>query len=172
MAWLKSATAPFSTTYAKSWTKLRANERKKLLGVLWAYETTKCVPIEETPFSLAYETEAIISVNISMPIFRVEGAVPDQNNIQLSLMLDHLEEKRQHAQIYIAAYQQSIQAAHHKKVKPKEFLVGDLVLMRVIQSTRQKDNGKLEPYWEGPYIIIDAEAMGPTPNRSGQESTQ
>ena len=52
------------------------------------------------------------------------------------------------------AYQQQIWAAHHKKVKPKEFLVGDLILRRVIQSTRQKDHGKLGPNWKGPYIII------------------
>jgi len=39
-------------------------------------------------------------------------------------------------------------------VKPKEFLVRDLVLKRVIQSTRQKNHGKLGPNWDGPYIII------------------
>jgi len=38
--------------------------------------------------------------------------------------------------------------------KLKEFQIGDLVLRRVIQSTRQKDHGKLGPNWEGPYIII------------------
>jgi len=39
-------------------------------------------------------------------------------------------------------------------VRPKEFQIRDLVLRRVIQSTRQKDHGKLEPNWEGPYIFI------------------
>jgi len=42
-------------------------------------------------------------------------------------------------------------------VRPKKFLVGDLVLRRVIQSTRQKDHEKLGPSWEGPYIIIARE---------------
>jgi len=69
-------------------------------------------------------------------------------------MLDHSEENRQHAQICITAYQQQIRAAHHKMVKPKEFLVGDLILRYVIQSTQQKDHGKLGPNWEGSYIII------------------
>jgi len=31
---------------------------------------------------------------------------------------------------------------------------GDLVLKRVIQTTRQKDQRKLGPNWEGPYTII------------------
>jgi len=35
-----------------------------------------------------------------------------------------------------------------------EFQVGDLVLKRVIQTTRQKDQGKLEPNWEVPYTIV------------------
>jgi len=39
-------------------------------------------------------------------------------------------------------------------VKPKEFQIRDLVLRRMIQSTRQKDHKKLGPNWEGPYIII------------------
>ena len=44
--------------------------------------------------------------------------------------------------------------AHHKKVKPKEFLVGDLVLWSMILSTQQKDHGKFGLNWEGPHIII------------------
>ena len=69
-------------------------------------------------------------------------------------MLDHSKEKHQHAQIHIAAYQQQIWAAHHKKVKLKKFLVRDLVLRRVIQSTRQKDHVELGPNREGPIIIV------------------
>ena len=117
---------------------------KKLPEVLWAYRITKCVPTVETPFSLAYETEAFIPVDISMPTLRI-GVVPDQNNTLLHLIMGHSEERRQQAQIRIAAYQQQIRAAHHKKVNPREFQVGDLVLKCVIQSTRQKDYRKLGP---------------------------
>ena len=88
-----------------------------------------------------------------MPTLRVEGVVPDQNNILLYLMLDHSEERRHQAQVYITAYQQQIQAAHHKKLRPKEFQIRDLILKYVIHSTRQKDHEKLGPNWEGPYII-------------------
>jgi len=84
---------------------------------------------------LAYGTEAIIPIDISMLTFWVEGVAPDQNDTLLLLMLDHSEEKRQQVQIHIAAYQQQMQMAYHKKVKPKKFLVGDLVLRRMIQST-------------------------------------
>jgi len=39
-------------------------------------------------------------------------------------------------------------------VKSREFQIRDLALKRVIHNTRSKDQGKLGPNWEGPYIII------------------
>ena len=78
---------------------------EKLLGVLWAYRTTNRVSTGETPFSLAYETEVIIPVDICMPTLRV-GVIPDQNNTLPRLMLDHSEERHQQAQIRITTYQQ------------------------------------------------------------------
>jgi len=39
-------------------------------------------------------------------------------------------------------------------VKAREFQVGYLVLKRVIQSTKEKNAGKLEPNWEGPYTVV------------------
>ncbi|CAL8990977.1 unnamed protein product, partial [Prunus brigantina] len=39
----------------------------ELLGVLWAYRTTKRRSIRKTPFSLAYGTEAIIPSHITVP---------------------------------------------------------------------------------------------------------
>jgi len=75
--------------------------------------------------------EAIIPVDINMPMLRV-GVVLDQKDILLRLMLDHLEERRQHAQIRITTYQQQIRMVHHKKVKSREFQVGDLDLKHVI----------------------------------------
>ena len=97
--------------------------------------------------------EAITPVDISMLMLRVEGVVTDQNDTLL-LMLDHSEERWHKAQICIVTYQKQIRTAHQKKMKSREFHVGDLVLKCVIQSTWQKDHGKLEPNWVGPYIVI------------------
>jgi len=49
----------------------------KLPRELWAYRTTKLVPTGETPFFLAYRTEAIILVDIRMSALRVEGVDQD-----------------------------------------------------------------------------------------------
>jgi len=78
----------------KSLDKAKGKWVEKLPGVLWAYRTIKRVLIKETPFSLAYRTEAIILVDICMPTLYVEGVVSDQNNTLLHLMLDHSEERR------------------------------------------------------------------------------
>ncbi|GJU88664.1 reverse transcriptase domain-containing protein [Tanacetum coccineum] len=53
----------------------------------------------ETPFSLTYETEAVILVEISMPTLRTAKVDMVQNNEALEINLDLLEERREHATI-------------------------------------------------------------------------
>jgi len=98
--------------------------------------------------------EAIIPVNVYMPTLRTEGINWDQIVAQLRLAQDQSEERQRQAQIRIAAYQQQIKAAHHEKVKTRKFQIGDLVLNRVIQSTKEINVGKLGPNWEGPYTVV------------------
>jgi len=71
-------------------------------------QDTKRVPTGETLLSLAYKTEAIIPIDISRTILRVEEVAQDQNDALLHLMLDHSKERRQQAQIRITGYQYSV----------------------------------------------------------------
>ena len=87
---------------------------EKLLGVLWAYRTTKHIPTGKTPFLLAYGTKAIIYVDICMPTVRTLEIDQSHNATQLCLKLDQLEEQRREAQIRIISYQQQIKASHHR----------------------------------------------------------
>ena len=58
--------------------------------------------------------------------------------------------------IRLAAYQQQIKAVHHKKVKAREFQVDDLVLKRVIQSTKEKNTGSSDrTLWSPEATMID-----------------
>ena len=43
----------------------------ELPGALWAYRTTVRTPIGETPFKLAYKSEAVIPVEVYMANYRV-----------------------------------------------------------------------------------------------------
>jgi len=58
---------------SKSLNRAKGKWAEKLPGMLWTCKITKRVPTGEMPFSLAYGTEANISVDISMPTFRVEA---------------------------------------------------------------------------------------------------
>ncbi|KAF1883210.1 hypothetical protein Lal_00030422, partial [Lupinus albus] len=49
-------------------------------------------------------------------------------------------------------YQRRIMRAHAKKVRPREFKEGDLVLKKILPI--QKDHrGKWTPNYEGPYVV-------------------
>ncbi|GJV95177.1 reverse transcriptase domain-containing protein [Tanacetum coccineum] len=67
--------------------------------VLWAHLTTIKTSNGHTPFSLTYDTEAVIPVEIGMPSLRCEKVDQDVNDEALLLNLDILEEVREKAAI-------------------------------------------------------------------------
>ncbi|KAI5326678.1 hypothetical protein L3X38_035752 [Prunus dulcis] len=69
----------------------------ELPGVLWTYRTTMRRSTGETPFSLAYGTEAIIPPHITIPSIGIEVGSIEQNSEQMTLNLDLLEGKREKA---------------------------------------------------------------------------
>ena len=52
-------------------------------------------------------------------------------------------------------YQKGMMRAHDKKIWPKQFQEGELVLKRIPQN-RQDPRGKWSPNWEGPYVVKKA----------------
>jgi hypothetical protein len=128
--------------------------------VLWAYRTTKRTPTEETPYALAFGTEAIIPAELGSGSLRVEAYKAETNNEGLKLHLDLLQEKRDQAQITQSAYQERMAKYFDRKVKPRSFKIGDLVLRKVTLSTRDPVEGKLAPNWEGPYKVISCQRPG------------
>ena len=66
-----------------------------LLEVLWAYRTTHKLATQETPFALAFGTEAVAPVKVGLKSPRVEFASTEHNDEALRLNLDLLEEKRE-----------------------------------------------------------------------------
>jgi hypothetical protein len=69
---------------------------------------------------------------------------------------DLLEDYMAEALSTIARYQEATKAWRDKSVKTKEFDEGDLVLT---WSPRTQARGKLEPKWEGTYIISKKTSM-------------
>ena len=108
----------------------------ELLSVLWAYRTTVRIPIGETPFKLANETEAVILVEVHMASHRVMKYQDEENKEQLHLNLDLIDEVRMDAEQRTTRYKNLMAKQYDAIVKPRRFNIGDLVLKRVSLATR------------------------------------
>ena len=45
---------------------------------------------------------------------------------------------------------------YDKNIRPRSFQVGDLVLWKVVENTRNPNDGKLGPNWEGLYKVTSS----------------
>lgn len=66
-------------------------------GVLWAYRTTSKASIRETPFSLDYNAEALIIVEIREPSIRWTQTTKKSNFEAMTIEVNLLEEVRHHS---------------------------------------------------------------------------
>ena len=76
----------------------------ELPGVLWAYRTIVRTPMGETPFKLAYGSEAVIPAEVNMANHRVMMYQDKDNTEQLRLNLDLIDEVRMDAEHRTAKY--------------------------------------------------------------------
>ena len=93
---------------------------------------------------------AILPTDLEYDSPRTRAYDDQSNQTSREDSLDQLEEARDVALLHSARYQQSLRHYHARRVRPRGFQVGDLVLR-----LRQDDRGrhKLTPPWEGPFII-------------------
>ena len=121
--------------------------------VLWAYRTTRKSATQETPFALAFGTEAVALVEIGLKSPRIELASAERNEEALRLNLDLLDEKGEQVLKRIEDYQRKTARYYDQKVIPRSYKLGDLVLKKLMPARKNPTHGKLGPNWEGPYIV-------------------
>ncbi|KAL0411461.1 UNVERIFIED_CONTAM: hypothetical protein Slati_3735800 [Sesamum latifolium] len=85
-----------------------------------------------------------------MPSHRVMNFAEECNKDLLKENLDLIEELREKAFIRMQRYKNTMINSYNKRVKARNYQVGDLVLRR---ADVLKPVGKLDPTWEGPYKI-------------------
>ena len=103
---------------------------EELPKVLWDYRSTARKPTGVSPFALTYGTEAVILIEIGLPTIRT--ATPESKNaMSIARELDMIDELREAATICITAYQHRLANFYNKRVKPRGFQPGDLVLRKV-----------------------------------------
>ncbi|GKV30498.1 hypothetical protein SLEP1_g39303 [Rubroshorea leprosula] len=114
----------------------KAKWADELNNVLWAYRTTSRTATGETPYHLAFGTEAVIPVEIGVPSFRVTHFDERRNGQLFRENLDLLEDVREEARLRTLVYK-------------KAGLTGF--------ETRFE---KLAPNWEGPYTVAEVPHPG------------
>ena len=125
----------------------------KLPSVLWAYRTTARTLTGETPFQLAYGTDAIIPAEVGLTNYRVENYTEDKNEEVIRLRLDLVDEVRATAEQRLARYQNLMSKHYNSNIRHRDFQIGNLVLRKVMGAAKDSSQGKLGPNWEGPYRI-------------------
>ena len=109
---------------------------KELPSVLWAYQTTARTSTGETSFRLAYGSEAVILAEVGLTSYRVDHHDERKNDEAMSLELDLLDEVKTIAEQRLARYQDLMAKHYNSRVKHKGFQVEDLVLRKVMGTTR------------------------------------
>jgi hypothetical protein len=116
--------------------------------VLWSLRTTPNIATQETPFFLFHGAEAMLPVKITHEAPRIATYDETASNEALQDDVDALDEARDVALARATQYQQSLRNYHGTRVRPRSFIVRDLVLR-----LKQDGHGKLESPWLGPYIV-------------------
>ena len=106
--------------------------------------------------------EAVLPIEIEIGSLRValeyqisETEWAQSRYDQLSL----LDERRLRAADHVQAYQRKMSRVFRKRVKPRKFKKGDLVL-KVLRGLIKDPRGKFRPNWNGPYVIRDLTREG------------
>ena len=123
---------------------------------------------------MVYGAEAVLPTDIVHDAPRVTMFTEAEAREARENDVDLLEEARELALSRSAIYQQNLRRYHSRKVNPRVFQEGDLVL-RLVQRTAGRH--KLSPPWEGPFIVSKAlhndsyyliDAQEPVKNKVGK----
>ena len=104
--------------------------------MLWAYRTTRKSATQETQFVLAFGTEVVALVEIGLKSSRIELASVEHNEEALRLNLDLLDEKREQVLKCTEDYQRKTARYYDRKVKPRSYKPGDLVLKKLLPARK------------------------------------
>jgi hypothetical protein len=129
------------------------NWHEVLSEVLWEYHISCHGATKTSPYHLVYGQEAVLPWEITAGSRCVEFQNDLTAEEYVALMNDNIEdltELRLWSLEKIKENKAKVARAYNKKVKPKEFQVGDLVWEAVLPlGTKDVAYGKWSPYWLG-----------------------
>ena len=115
---------------------------EELLHVLLTYRTTPRKSIRKTSFSMTYRAKAVIPLETGFSTLRTSSFNSSDNNELLEKSLDFIEEMRESAMVQLAYYQHKLKQGYDANVKLRPLAPGDLVLRKVLGTTKNLVWGK------------------------------
>ena len=122
---------------------------------LHGYRTSARTSTGETPYSLVYGMEAVLLIEVQIPSLRImkDAGLSEDDWIQTRLdQLNLINKKRLTAICHGQTYQKRMIKVFNKKIKPRVYQVGDLVIKRIILP-QSDPRGKWTPTYEGPFVV-------------------
>ena len=109
---------------------------------------------------MMYGSETVIPLATGFPTLRISTFTSDDNDELLKKSLDLIEERRENAMVQLAYYQHKLKQGYDTNVKLRSLAPGELVLRKVLGSTKNPAWGKLGLNWEEPYRITSVAVIG------------
>ncbi|XP_070004345.1 uncharacterized protein [Nicotiana sylvestris] len=108
---------------------------ERLPFALLGYRIIVRTLVGATPYLLVYGTKAVIPAEVEIPSLRIvaEAEIDDDEWVKTRLeQLSLIDEKRLAAVCHGQLYQKRMARAYNKKVRPRKFEVGQMVLKRIL----------------------------------------
>ncbi|XP_075101675.1 uncharacterized protein LOC142177110 [Nicotiana tabacum] len=106
-------------------------------------------------YMLVYNTEVVIPTEVEISSLRViqEDKLDDAEWIRVRQeQLVLIDEKIMDVVCHGQLYQNRMDSAFNKKVKPRQFIPGKFVLKKIFPH-QEEAKGKFAPSWQGPYVV-------------------
>jgi hypothetical protein len=131
---------------------------RELPYVVWSLRTQPSRALDgNTHFFMVYGSEAVLPADVRFGALRlVFESIAEAEATRLE-DIDMLEEERLNTVILSSIYQQALRRYHDKAIRHRSFVVGDLVLRRILTGEGWH---KLSPLWEGSFTVSEVTQPG------------
>jgi hypothetical protein len=129
----------------------------KLKFTLWADRVTTKRSLNTSPFQLVYGTEVVFPTQLALPVAKffqdLEGE-PDHMFRRIHQMVE-VQQIREQVMNRAYSHQQKIKQAFDRKIRKKDFELGDLVLKWDAPRQDRGKHNKFDALWIGPFKISE-----------------
>ena len=94
---------------------------------------------------MTYRAETVIPLETRFPTLRMSSFTPSNNDELLGRSVDLIKEQREKTMVQLAYYQHKLKQGYDANVKLRSLAPGDLLLRKVLDTTKNPAWGKQGP---------------------------